>query len=69
MPLIEFVAASWHHIQGQIFPWLQAEVGPLTDQHRRLVTVLEMARIETFVRMRDGGPGLSSTCIRRPLHT
>ena len=57
MPLIEHVAASWCHIQAQLFPMLHAEVGPLTDCHKRLVTVLEMARVEAFVPMRDGGPG------------
>ena len=51
------VSASWCHIQGYLFPWLQAEVGPLTDNHKRVVTVLEMVRVEAFVQMRDGGPG------------
>jgi Transposase DDE domain/Transposase domain (DUF772) len=57
MPLHERISASWCHIQGHLFPWLQAEVGPLTDNHKRLVTVLEMVRVEAVVRMRDGGPG------------
>ena len=42
MPLRERISASWCHIQGYLFPWLQAEVGPLTDNHKRVVTVLEM---------------------------
>ena len=57
MPLSEQIAASWHHIQGRLFPWLQAEVGPLSDAHKRLITVLEMARVEVFVQMHEGGPG------------
>ena len=57
MPLFDLITASWSHIQGHLFPWLQAEVGPLTEQHERLVTVLEMVRVEAFVPMRDGGPG------------
>ena len=57
MPLAELISGCWDHVQGYLFPRLQAEVGPLTDHHRRLITVLEMARIEAFVRMRDGGPG------------
>ena len=57
MPLRERISASWCHIQGYLFPWLQAEVGPLTDNHKRVVTVLEMVRVEAFVQMRDGGPG------------
>ena len=57
MPLAERIAGCWSHIQGQLFPWLQAEAGPLTDNHKRLVAVLEVAGIEVHVRMRDGGPG------------
>jgi DDE family transposase/transposase-like protein DUF772 len=57
MPLREQISASWRHIQGHLFPWLLAEVGPLTDNHKRLVTVLEMVRVEAVVQMRDGGPG------------
>jgi hypothetical protein len=57
MPLRERISASWCHIQGHLFPWLLTEVGPLTDNHKRLVTVLEMVRVEGVVSMRDGGPG------------
>ena len=57
MPLKQLITASWCHIQGQLFPWLQAEVGPLTEQHKRLITVLEMSRVEAFVPLCDGGPG------------
>jgi hypothetical protein len=66
MSLREQISASWCHIQGHLFPWLQAEVGPLTDNHKRLVTVLEMVRVEAVVQMRDGGPGrpLDETAMR-----
>ena len=57
MPLFDLITASWSHIQGQLFPWLQAEVGLLTEDHERLVTVLEMTRAEAFLPMCDGGPG------------
>src|SRR3954463_14768460 len=57
LPLREQISASWRHIQGHLFPWLLAEVGPLTDNHKRLGTVLEMVRVEAVVQMRDGGPG------------
>ena len=53
----ERIAGCWSHIQGQLFPWLQAEIGPLTDNHKRLIAMLEVAGIEAHVRMRDGGPG------------
>ena len=56
MPL-EQITASWCHIQGHLFPWLRDEIGPLTEQHERLVIVLEMARVEALVPLDDGGPG------------
>ncbi len=57
MPLHALITGTWSHIQDNLFPWLQAELGPLTDNHKRLVTVLEMVRVEAFVQMHDGVPG------------
>ena len=57
MPLRETLTSTWDHIQGFLFPMLREEVGPLTPQHERLVVVLDLASIETFVRMWPGLPG------------
>ena len=57
MPLRETLTSSWDHIQGFLFPMLREEAGPLTAQHERLVLVLDVARIEAFVRMWPGLPG------------
>ena len=51
------LTSAWTHIQGFLFPMLREEVGPLTPQHERLVTVLDVARIEAFVQMWPGLPG------------
>jgi hypothetical protein len=53
----EMLTSAWSHIQGFLFPMLREEVGPLTPQHERLVTVLDVARIEAFVPMWPGLPG------------
>ena len=53
----ETLTSAWTHIQGFLFPMLREEVGPLTAQHERLVTVLDVARIEAFVQMWPGLPG------------
>ena len=53
----EMLTSTWNHIQGFLFPMLREEVGPLTPQHERLVTVLDVARIEAFVQMWPGLPG------------
>jgi hypothetical protein len=57
MPLAEALKGSWDHIQGFLFPLLHEEVGPLTENHRRLVMVLEVARPEAFVGAWRGGVG------------
>ena len=57
MPLRGMLTSTWDHIQGFLFPMLREEVGPLTAQHKRVVVVLDMARIEAFVRMWPGLPG------------
>ena len=53
----EMLTSAWTHIQGFLFPMLREEVGPLTPQHGRFVTVLDVARIEAFVQMWPGLPG------------
>ena len=57
MPLRKSLSNSWSHIQGNLFPWLQEELGPLLDGHKQLIVVLEMADIEGFVRTWSGLPG------------
>jgi hypothetical protein len=57
MPLRETLTNTWDHIQGFLFPMLREEVGPLSAQHERLVTVLDVAGIEAFVQMWSGLPG------------
>lgn len=44
------VSQYWMHIQATLFPFLEEELGPLSEKQQQLVTVLEFARIESFVR-------------------
>jgi hypothetical protein len=53
----EMLTSAWTHIQDFLFPMLRETVGPLTERHERLVTVLDVARIESFVQMWPGLPG------------
>jgi len=57
MPLHEALSDSWRTIQDDLFPWLEEKLGRLTDKQKQLITVLEVARIETFVRQWPGLPG------------
>jgi hypothetical protein len=44
-------------MQGVLFPALQEQLGPLTDQHRQLVAVLGLIQIEALVGSWPGGAG------------
>src|ERR1700747_456561 len=57
MPLLTCVSATWAHIQGNLFPWLSEELGPLTDMHKKVVTTLELAGVEAFVQAWAGLAG------------
>ena len=57
MPLAEMLSDYWHTIQGHLFPWLEEELGPLDEHHRRFVTVIETVSLEAFVRHWPGLPG------------
>jgi Transposase DDE domain/Transposase domain (DUF772) len=57
MPLLTCLSRTWAHIQGNLFPWLTEELGPLTDMHKKVVTTLEVAGVEAFVQVWPGLPG------------
>src|SRR5712672_2221729 len=57
MPLLTCLTRTWAHIQGNLFPLLTEELGPLTETHTRVVMVLELAGIEGFVQVWPGLPG------------
>ena len=44
-------------LQGELFPWLDDTVGPLTERHRQLVMVLEMAPIARLLPYPRGARG------------
>ncbi len=50
MPLRKTLSAYWQSLQAELFPALEEELGPLSERHRELVTVLELARVEAFVK-------------------
>lgn len=43
------VSQWWEKIQGYLFPWLEKELGPLTEKLQQLVSILEIIRIEDFI--------------------
>lgn len=66
----EKLSQYWQNIQGNLFPWLQEELGPLTEKQQQLINTLEMIRIEEFVpsyRGYVGRPEADRTAIARAL--
>jgi hypothetical protein len=55
--LRQTLSSCWSSIQHDLFPWLEERVGALGAMHQDLVTILEMARIEAFVRHCHGAVG------------
>src|SRR3954447_18925447 len=50
MSLKDTLSTYWLRIQGELLPWLDdAMDGPLNAHHRQFVSVLGLARIETFL--------------------
>ena len=47
--LNDTLSQFWNRIQGNLFPWLEKELPPLTEKQQQLVSILEMVRIERFL--------------------
>ncbi|OAD19718.1 transposase IS4 family protein [Candidatus Thiomargarita nelsonii] len=47
--LKETLSQYWLTIQGSLFPWLKEELGDLTEKQQRLITVLEIIRLEEYL--------------------
>lgn len=59
LQLKEKLSQYWQCIQLDLFPWLAESIGPLSEKHQRLITVLEVVRIEEFIQS-------THRCVGRP---
>lgn len=59
MQLRETLSQIWFNIQYKLFPELEEEIGPLTEKHKKLISILELVKIESFIPNRHG-------CLGRP---
>ena len=57
MKLTDKLSQYWQAIQGNLFPWLQEELGALSEKQKQLVTVLEMTRVDEFIPIYTGYVG------------
>ncbi len=39
----------WNNIQYRLFPFLEEENGPLSPQHKKLISILELIKIESYL--------------------
>jgi transposase len=46
--MVKTLSQYWLKIQSSLFPWLEEELGDLTEKEQKLVTTLELIRIERF---------------------
>ena len=52
MSLGETLSQFWLTVQGGLFEWLEEELGELSAKQKQLVKILELLRIEEYVRRR-----------------
>jgi len=58
MPLLaETLSRFWESIQGSLFPWLEQELGEMSEKQRALVSIFECIGIEKFFRRTGGWSG------------
>ena len=43
------ISHVWRHIQTKLFSFLEEELGPLNENQKKLVAILELVRIEDFI--------------------
>jgi hypothetical protein len=48
MASVRALSHYWFRIQSDLFPWLEEQLGELTENEQRLVTTLDLIRIEKF---------------------
>ncbi|MCY4201555.1 MAG: transposase, partial [Aestuariivita sp.] len=57
IPLSNTIADIWKRFQRELFPNLTQDLGPLTPNHQRFVTVLDMKPVEAFIQTHSSGRG------------
>lgn len=58
----------WSNIQATLFPQLERDLGELSSDHKKLISILELVRIEEFIpctRFNDGRPPKDRSAIAR----
>lgn len=48
---MRLLSQTWATIQGYLFDYIEEELGPITEKQKQLVSILELIRIEEYVRL------------------
>ena len=61
------LSSIWERIQRSLFPFLEEELGPLTEKQQKLVSILEIIRIEDSISYtyKTGRPAADRKAIAR----
>jgi len=68
MSFRDSLSKFWNEIQFNLFPKLEADLGELTPEHKKLISILELIRIEDFIpriRFAEGRPIKERNAIAR----
>lgn len=55
--LLGTLSQFWLTVQGTLFPWLEQELGTLSEKQKQLVRILELISIESFISTSSGYAG------------
>lgn len=64
----ESLSQFWFKVQYQLFPFMEEEIGPLSDKQLQLISILDLIRIETYLPDRykcEGRPAKTRAAIAR----
>jgi len=64
---MRLLSSIWSGIQRSLFPFLEEEIGPMTEKQRKLVSILELIRIEDSISYtyKTGRPAADRKAIAR----
>lgn len=62
---MKMLSSHWFQVQEALFPYLQEEIGPMGSNHERLVTIIELSSVVSFVGKIYRGHGDGRPCTDR----
>lgn len=68
MSFRDTLSSYWFNIQCKLFPQLEKDLGELSEEHKKLISILELVQIENFIpcdRWNNGRPPKDRSAIAR----